>query len=138
MANARFSNIVGAFYKAGLPITDGLEITSKTIGNEAFSREIMQVKGEVKKGRSISAAMRDLNYFSPLLVEATAIGEKSGALDEMYTSIGEHYDSEVQHTLKNLTTLLEPMLLFGVFGMVALFALAIFLPMWNLSKVVSH
>lgn len=138
VANARFSNILGALYKAGLPITEGLEITSKTIGNAAFSQEIMQVRGEVKKGKSIAGAMREMHYFSPLLVEATAIGEKSGALDDMYFSVGSHYDTEVSHTLKNLTTLLEPMLLFGVFGMVTLFALAIFLPMWNLSKVVLH
>ncbi|MDO8518979.1 MAG: type II secretion system F family protein [Deltaproteobacteria bacterium] len=138
VANARFANILGALYKAGISITEGLEITSKTIGNEAFGKEIMQVKGEVKKGNSIAAAMREGKYFSPLLVEATAIGEKSGALDQMYFSIGGHYDAEVAHTLKNLTTLLEPMLLFGVFGMVTMFALAIFLPMWNLSKVVLH
>lgn len=136
VANARFANIIASLYKAGLPITRGLEITSKTIGNEVFSQEVMTVKADVEKGKSISEAMRDKGNFSPLIVEATAIGEKSGALDEMYTAIGGHYDQEVQHTLKNLTTLIEPLLLFMVFGMVTVFALAIFLPMWSLSKVV--
>lgn len=139
VANARFANILGSLYKAGINISDGLEITSKTIGHEAFTRDILMVNTEVKKGKGISEAMRlSSTYFSPLLIEATGIGEKSGALDEMYFSIGAHFDTEVSHTLKNLTTLLEPILLFAVFGMVSLFALAIFLPMWNLSRVVLH
>lgn len=136
VANARFANILGALYKSGLPITRALEITSNTIGHEVYCRSILDVKAEVEKGNSISDAMRRAEYFNPLLIEATAIGEKSGALDEMYFSIGAHYDTEVQHTLKNLTTLIEPMLLFVVFGMVAVFALAIFLPMWNMSEIV--
>lgn len=137
VANARFANILGALYKAGLPITRGLEITANTIGNEVFKRDVLLVKAEVEKGRSISESMRSSKYFSSLLVESTSIGEKSGALDEMYVSVGSHYDMEVQHTLKNLTTLLEPVLLFLVFGMVTVFALAIFLPMWNLSSAVT-
>lgn len=138
VANARFANILGALYKAGIPITDGLETTANTIGHQAFTREVMLVRDEVKKGKSISEAMRERLYFSPLLIEATAIGERSGALDEMYFSVGSHYDMEVGHMLKNLTTLLEPILLFLVFGMVATFALAVFLPMWNLSRAVLH
>ncbi|HBF11971.1 MAG TPA: type II secretion system F family protein [Deltaproteobacteria bacterium] len=136
VANARFANILGALYKAGLAITRGLEITANTMGHAVFMHDILLVKAEVEKGRSISEAMRASKYFSPLLIEATAIGEKSGALDNMYFSVGAHYDMEVQHTLKNLTTLLEPILLFIVFGMVAIFALAIFLPMWGMSKAV--
>ncbi|MBI3541052.1 MAG: type II secretion system F family protein, partial [Deltaproteobacteria bacterium] len=77
------------------------------------------------------------NYFTPVLIDATAVGEKTGSLDEMLEAIGNHYDLEVHHTLKNLTTMLEPILLFFIFGMVTLFTLAIFLPIWNMSKVVS-
>lgn len=136
VANARFANILGSLYQAGIPVIRALEITSRTINHEGFYREIMGVQAEVKKGRSIADAMRRSSYFSPLLIESTAIGEKSGSLDQMYASIGEHYDMEVQHTLKNLTTLIEPILLFLIFGMVAMFMLAVFLPMWNFSGVV--
>ncbi|MBX7149264.1 type II secretion system F family protein [bacterium] len=138
VGNARFAHILGALYKAGLPITRGLEITASTVGNEVFVREALGVKAEVEKGGSISQAMRQTKYFSPLLIEATAIGEKSGALDDMYKSVGSHYDLEVAHTLKNLTTLLEPILLFFVFGFIVLFALGIFLPMWGISRAVLH
>lgn len=137
VANARFANILGALYRSGLPITRGLEITSRVIENEVFAQDIQIVKADVEKGRGIAESMKDKKYFSPLLVEATAIGEKSGALDEMYFSIGQHYDLEVDNMLKNLTTLIEPILLFMVFGMVTVFALAIFLPMWGMAGVVN-
>lgn len=138
VANARYANIVGALYKAGLSITRALEISANTIGNEVVRRELLTVRADVEKGKSISEALRQTRSFAPLLVEATAIGEKSGSLDSMYFSVGEHFETEVNHTLKNLTTLLEPMLLFGVFGMVTWFALSIFLPMWGMSRVVLH
>lgn len=136
IANARFANILGALYRAGLPLTRGLEITAGTMGHEGFSRDVLTVKAEVEKGRGIAEAMRDVGTFSSLIVEATAVGEKSGALDEMYKSVGGHYDMEVQHTLKNLTTMLEPILLVIVFSMIACFALAVFMPMWNMSSAV--
>lgn len=136
VANARFCHILAALYRSGLPITRALEITGGTIENGAFQREIDRLRTEIVRGRSISEAMEQCRFFTPVIVEATSAGEKSGALDEMLDGIGTHYDTEVSHTVKNLTTLLEPVLLIMVFGMVGLFALAIFLPIWNLSQIV--
>lgn len=136
VANARFAHILGALYKAGIPVIKGLTIASKTIGNEAFTRDVMVVQTEVEKGKGIAESMRQTKFFNPLLIEATAIGEKTGSLDDMYAAIGGHYDMEVEQMVENLSTLLEPMLLFLIMGMVTLFALAILLPMWNLSSVV--
>lgn len=136
VANARFAHILGSLYRAGLPLTRALSITADVLGNEAFARDIKLIQSEVENGRGIAEAMRPSKYLNPVLIEATAIAEKTGAIDEMYKSIAEHFDMEVTHTLKNLTTLLEPILLFFIFGMITLFVLAIFLPMWNLSSVV--
>ena len=138
VANARFANILGSLYKAGITVSRALSITALTIGNAAFTREIETVRGEVDKGKGIAEAMRQTKYLSPLLIETTAIGERSGSLDELYFSIGSHFDMEVSHTLKNLTTLLEPILLVIIFSMVAFFMLAIFLPIMNISSVVLH
>lgn len=133
VANARFSNILSCLYRSGLPVTKALSITGQTIGNEAFMRDVKILQSDVEKGNSIAESMRNLTYFNPVLVEATSIGEKTGALDGMLSSIGEHYDMEINHTIKNLTTMLEPILLCTIFGMVAIFALAIFLPIWGMS-----
>ena len=137
VANARFCHILSALYRSGMSMTRALEITGKTIGNGAFMREVEILKDEVTKGRSISEGMAQCLYFTPIIVDATAVGEKTGALDEMLESMGKHYDVEVKHTIKNLTTLLEPILLGLIFGMVTVFALAIFLPMWGLSSIVN-
>lgn len=133
VANARFANILACLYRSGLPVTKALDITGNTIGNEAFMRDVRILQSNVEKGTGIADSMRTLNYFDPVIVEATSIGEKTGALDGMLTSIGEHYDMEINHTIKNLTTLLEPILLVMIFSMVAVFALAIFLPIWSMS-----
>ncbi|MBI2083296.1 MAG: type II secretion system F family protein [Deltaproteobacteria bacterium] len=133
VANARFCHILSSLYKSGLPITRALEITGGTIENGAFQRDVDQLRLEVTRGRSLSEGMQQCRFFTPVIEEAVAAGEKSGALDEMMDSVGSHYDMEVGHTIKNLSTLLEPILLFLIFGMVGLFALAIFLPIWNMT-----
>ena len=137
VGNARFAHIIAALYRSGMSVTRALSIAEKVMDNEAICREIRSVVADVEKGQTISNAMRRCHYFAPILIETTAIGEKTGSLDTMLEGLGKHYDEEVAHTLKNLTTLLEPFLLFFIFGMVSLFALAIFLPIWNMSRVVS-
>lgn len=135
VVNARFCHLLSSLYRSGLSMPQSLEIVASTIENGAFSQDVRIVQRHIGSGRSMSEAMRECHYFSPILIESISIGEKSGALDEMLSGIGEHYDMEVQHTLKNLTTMLEPILLVFIFGMVALMALAIFLPIWNMSTV---
>lgn len=138
IANSRFAHILSALYRTGFPITRGLSLVEAVIENEVMSKDIRQVRTEIERGQSIAEAMKKTTCFSPMLIEVTAIGEKTGSLDEMLKGLGEHYDVEIHHMIKNLTTLLEPLLLFFIFGMVALFALAIFLPIWNISTAVMH
>lgn len=138
VANSRFCHILAALYRSGLPMTRCLEITAGTVENGAFYREIELLQSEVSRGKTISQAMASCQYFTPVIVDATAVGEQTGSLDEMLDTMGGHYDLEVQHTIKNLSTLLEPFLLFIIFGMVTLFALSIFLPIWNMSRAVMH
>ena len=94
------------------------------------------LKDGIQKGATLAAVMGTTSLFPPIMVESTAIGERTGAIDEMLLTVAEHFDLEVSHTVKNLTVLLEPLLLIGIFGMVTLLALAIFLPIWNLSTVI--
>lgn len=138
IANARFAHILSALYQSGLSVTKSLGLVENIIQNEVMAKDIRLMRAEIERGQSISEAMKKSACFSPMLIEATAIGEKTGSLDDMLKGLGEHYDIEIHHMIKNLTTLLEPMLLGFIFSMVALFALAIFLPIWNLSQAVMH
>jgi MSHA biogenesis protein MshG len=137
VANARFGHILSALYKSGLSMSRCLEIVSKVIGNEAFGLEVRKIADDIQRGSGLAESMRQRHYFPPVLIETTAIGEQAGSLDEMLCAVAVHFDLEVSHTIKNLTTLLEPLLLIGIFGMVTLMALAIFLPIWNMSAIVS-
>lgn len=136
IANSRFGHILGALYSSGLSMPHSLEVVSNVIGNEAYALEVRKLKDAIQKGSTLSDAMVSLNYFSPVMIETTAIGEKSGALDEMLTAIADHYELEVSHNIKNMTTLLEPLLLVAIFCVVTVMALAIFLPIWNMSSII--
>lgn len=137
VANARFGHILSALYRSGLAMPRSLEVVSLVIGNVAFAKEVEMVKDGILKGATLSEALSQQTYFPPVIVETTAVGERAGALGEMLSTVAEHYDIEVNHTIKNLTTLLEPILLVMIFSMVAILALAIFLPIWNMSSAIS-
>ncbi|PIR21181.1 MAG: hypothetical protein COV45_00105 [Deltaproteobacteria bacterium CG11_big_fil_rev_8_21_14_0_20_47_16] len=137
-ANARFGHLLGALYKSGLPLSRSLEVVADTIDNLRYARDVKHLKEELDKGRSLSVAMEEAKYFTPLMKEVTGVGEQTGKLDEMLETTAIYYDEEVDDMLKNLTTLLEPLLLFGIFGMVGLLALAVYMPVWNLSNIVNH
>lgn len=136
VANARFASLMSSLYQSGVPISRSLEIVSETVENVLFSSEVRHVKNQMARGKSLSAAMAGSRYFTPMVVETTGVGEKTGSLGEVLRSCADFYHEEVDGMLKNLTTLVEPLLLFGIFGVVGLLALAIFLPVWNLSQVV--
>lgn len=135
--NARFGHILSSLYKSGLPMPRALEVVSNVLDNEAFALEVRKIRDGIQKGSSLSNAMSQGRFFPSVVIETTAVGERTGALDDMLQAVAEHYDLEIKHMIKNLTTLLEPLLLIGIFAMVALLALSIFLPIWNMSRIVS-
>ncbi|PIR26903.1 MAG: type II secretion system F family protein [Deltaproteobacteria bacterium CG_4_10_14_0_2_um_filter_43_8] len=136
VANSRFGHIMAALYSSGLSMPRCLDVVANVIGNAAFALEVKKIRDDISRGSTLSEGMRSRSYFPLVMIETTSVGEKAGALDEMLSTIAEHYDIEIDHTVKNLTTLLEPIMLVGIFGMVILLALAILLPMWSLATVV--
>jgi type II secretory pathway component PulF len=137
IANARFGYILSALYRSGLAMPRSLDVVANAIGNAAFARQVRNVQEEVQRGATLSQALAKQKVFSPIMVETTAVGEQAGALGEMLNMVAEHFDVEVNYMVKNLTTLLEPILIISIFGVVLLLALAIYLPVWNLSEAVS-
>ena len=138
IANARFARILSSLYRSGLSITKGLSLVEPILDNELVAKDIRLIRSQIEKGQGIAESMKQTQTFQPMLIEATAIGEKTGSLDDMLQGMAEHYEIEIHHTVKNLTTLLEPILLVFIFSMVTFFVLAIFLPIWNLSGAVMH
>jgi type II secretory pathway component PulF len=136
VANARFGHLTAALYRAGVPLTTALNVIAATMPNIFFAKDIISLKTGIEHGSSLSKAMEQTVYFEPMVKEACAVGEKIGRIDDLLESTAKFYDEEVDDTLKNLSTLIEPIMLVFLFGAVLFLALAIYLPIWNISRVV--
>jgi type II secretory pathway component PulF len=134
-AMSRFTRMFETLNSSGLPILQTLEISSKTVGNLAVGKEIEKAAHGILQGQGIAVPLSQGNIFPPMVTKMIAIGEQSGSLDEMLMNVSRHYDTEVDYAVKGLTSMIEPILTVGV-GIIVLFlALAIFLPMWDLTKL---
>lgn len=135
---SRFSRVLGSLYRSGLPILQSLDIVSRAVDNSVIAAEVRRIEGEVRAGRPLSAELGRSGIFPPMVVQMIAVGEDSGKLDEMLDKVSEYYDQEVDSSIRNLAALLEPALLAMIFAVVLFLALAIFLPMWDIIKVVKR
>ncbi|HCY18621.1 MAG TPA: type II secretion system F family protein, partial [Deltaproteobacteria bacterium] len=131
---SRFARVFGALYKSGLPILQSLDIVSRVVDNKLISKSIKDIETDVRGGKSLSELMDQARLFPPMVVQMVKVGEDTGALDEMLEKVAQYYDQDVDYTIRNLTTILEPVLLVFIFGMVLFLALALFLPMWDIVK----
>lgn len=135
-AMSRFASILAILQASGVSILDSLDILSGTIGNTAIAKEFDKIKTKLREGHGISGPLRSAEFFTPMVVTMVSIGEESGNLDEMLTEVASHYDDEVAYAVSRMSTNLGPILIVGLAAVVGFFALAIFLPMWDLTKMV--
>lgn len=135
VAMGRFSAMLMTLNSSGLPILRSLEIVAATVGNAVIGREIDLLRRSVADGRGISGSILESKIFPPMVGHMISIGETTGSLDDMLASVASYYDLEVKSMIKNLTTLIEPIMT-AVLGVVVLgMALAIFLPLWNMIQL---
>ena len=137
-AMSRFASIFAILQTSGVPIMQSLTILSEVIGNVAISEAFDHVREGIEEGQGISAPLKTAKYFTPMVIDMIAIGEESGNIDEMLNEITKHYDDEVAYAVKGLTDAIGPILIVGLAAVVGFFALAIFLPMWDLTKLATH
>jgi len=116
-------------------VLTALEKSSGALGNAAISEVVEGIREEVRRGRPMAELMEDSEYFPDILVNMIAVGEETGRLDELLVTAADQMDDEVDYTVRNLSTLLEPALLSVIFGMVLFLAMALFLPMWDMVKL---
>ncbi|MFA5196743.1 MAG: type II secretion system F family protein [Bacteroidales bacterium] len=134
-ALSRFASIFAILQTSGVPIMQSLTILSATMGNEALARSFEHIRERIKEGAGISAPLKSAKYFTPMVIDMIAIGEESGNIDEMLREVAKHYDDEVEYAIKGLSDAIGPILIVGLAAIVGFFALAIFLPMWDLTKL---
>ncbi len=134
-AIARFTKSFSIALEAGVPIIDALDAAVATTGNAVIAERIGGLRAGMERGESLSRAARATGAFTPIVLQMIAVGEETGALGEMMNEVADHYGREVDYAIKSLGSQLEPVLIILLGGFVLVFALGIFLPMWDLSKV---
>ena len=134
-AITRFTKMFETLSRSGLPILQIFEVVSRTIGNVVVGEALLKAGEGIEQGRGVSVSLAETGLFPPLVVRMISVGEESGAMDDMLANISEYYDSEVQDAVDGMTGMIEPILTVGMGIMVTLFALAIFLPMWNMMEM---
>ncbi len=132
---ARFSRTLGTLVGAGLPILKALETTEGTIGNQVILKEVQRVRMAVERGERMAATLSTGSVFYPDAIQMIAVGEESGRLDGMLEKVADFYELRVNYSVKKMTTLLEPILLVVMGGIVALIMASLLLPLFDMVKV---
>ena len=135
-AMARFASIFSILQSSGVGIIDSMHILAETVHNEAIAQEFEGLLDRLEEGRGISAPLSQSQYFTPIVINMTAIGEETGNMEEMLDDIAAHYDWELTYAVKKFNDSLGPILIVGMAAVIGVFALAIYMPMWDLSRVV--
>jgi type IV pilus assembly protein PilC len=136
IALARWSRTFSALYSAGVPIMQAIEVTGKTAGNTVVERAMDDVIASVKSGGSISAPLRAAPIFPGMVAQMIAVGEETGNLDTMLTKVADFYEAEVAAAIKALTSILEPVMIVLVGGIVGFIVVAMYMPMFKVYEAI--
>jgi type IV pilus assembly protein PilC len=132
VALARFSRTFSGLIAAGVPMLEAIEITGKTAGNKVVEKAMYDVRESVKKGGSLTAPMMLVPEAFPVMVtQMIGVGEETGALETMMTKIADFYEEQVAAAVKALTSILEPIMILAVGGIVGFIVIAMYLPMFK-------
>jgi len=135
-ALARFSRTLAALTRSGVGILEALDIVSETAGNEVVSVALRETQSAVKRGDTLARPLEQHEVFPPMVTQMISVGEETGALDEMLDKIADFYDAEVTATVDALTSLIEPLMIVVMGGMVGGMVISLYLPMFNIIKLI--
>ena len=135
VAVSRFCRTMSTLLESGVPILSAIAIVKTVVQNDVLAAAIEEAGLNIREGQSIAAPLKASGEFDPMVTHMIAIGEKTGELEPMLSKVADAYDQQVENTLNTLTSLLEPILILVMGGVVTIVALSILLPMLNLSAI---
>lgn len=136
IAIARFTRNFGTMIKSGVPLLQALDIVGATSGNVVIERAVKAVQESVRTGQSLSGPLSQHPVFPPMVVQMMAVGEDTGALDTMLEKISEFYDQEVEATTEQLTSLIEPLMIAVLGGIVGSMIIALYMPIFSIFELI--
>jgi len=132
----RFARSISALTRSGIPILEALGVVEGTISNMALQKVIGNVRVAISRGQSLTEPFAASKLFPPMVIQLISTGERSGKIDEMFEQIASFYEPDIEFTIRNLTSLLEPIMLLGMGLVVAFIALSVLMPIFNLISIV--
>jgi type IV pilus assembly protein PilC len=135
VAVARFCRTLGTLISSGVPILEGMDITARTAGNQVIQNAILKSKDAVEQGRNIATPLAETKVFPPMVVQMVGVGEATGALDAMLSKVADFYEDEVDNAVANLTSLMEPIMIALLGGVIGFIVIAMYMPIFNLANV---
>lgn len=129
-AVARFCRVFGTLTRSGVPILTSLEIVCNTVGNKVIANAVAGAQSEIQQGGMMSLALQNANVFPQLAIQMICIGEETGELDAMMMKVADFYEDEVEQAVKALTSVIEPLMMVLIAGMVGVILLSMYLPMF--------
>jgi type II secretory pathway component PulF len=136
LAISRFASVLGISLRSGLSIIDALEMGGRASGRPLLQDDAQKLRDQVNTGGRLSDVIVTCEYFPSFTRRMISAGEEAAELPKMCEIISKNYDREVEHLAKNVSTLIEPIMIVGLAGIVLVIALAIFLPMWDMGSLV--
>jgi type IV pilus assembly protein PilC len=136
IAVARFSRTLGTLVSSGVPILDGLNIVSRTAGNKTIEVAIINARASIREGETIAEPLGRSGHFPPMVIQMIAVGESTGALDNMLSKIADFYEDEVDVAVGNLTSMLEPFLMMFLGVVIGGVVISMYLPIFNMANAV--
>lgn len=136
VAMSRMSRTLGTLLRSGVPVLQSLEITRATVGNTVVADAIEDVESSVRQGESLARPLTRHKVIPPMVVQMLAVGEETGAVDNMLEKVATFYDSEVDATVDALTSLIEPILIVILGGVVGGILISLYLPMFKLVDLI--
>jgi type IV pilus assembly protein PilC len=135
-AIARFSRTLAVTFKAGVPLVDALGTVAGATGNIVYENAVMRIKDDVATGYPLNVAMKQVGVFPHMVMQMTAIGEEAGALDTMLYKVAEFYEQEVNNAVDALSSLIEPMVMIVIGGVVGSMVIGMYLPVFKLAAAI--
>ena len=132
VAVARFTRTLGTLIGSGVAILEALRITARSAGNRIIEKGVLQARQAVSSGRTLAEPLKDSPVFPPMVIHMISVGETTGALDAMLSKIADFYEQEVDDAVTALTSLLEPMMIVVLGGIIGFIVIALFLPLITL------
>jgi type IV pilus assembly protein PilC len=133
IAVARFTRTLGTLLASGVPILDALDIVARTSGNVVIEEGLMYARARISEGKNMAEPLGEIKAFPGMVVQMVAVGEQTGALDTMLNKIADFYEEEVDVAVSSLTSLIEPILMVVVGGMVGVVLVSMYLPIFELA-----